>query len=132
MQGIGSQVDLRAWYNDNQTTLRHATFLCGSSEELVLVDDAGHMRIYSLTTQSFRYVALVLRTLIPLTLSQDQHHYIYRDCHSVFTHLLMVLASSLRSLSMMSFTSEHIIGPTLEVHLASILSFKRCQRILLS
>ncbi|KAK7676902.1 hypothetical protein QCA50_020158 [Cerrena zonata] len=66
LQGFGSQIDLRVWYSDNQTSLCHAAFLCGSSEELILIDNVGHMRVYSLNTQSFRPTSLELSG-IPLS-----------------------------------------------------------------
>ncbi|CAL1701264.1 unnamed protein product [Somion occarium] len=63
LQALGSQVDLRIWYPESQTKLVHAAFLCGASEELVLVDDGGHIRVYSLTTQQFRPASLDILTL---------------------------------------------------------------------
>ncbi|KAH8094847.1 hypothetical protein BXZ70DRAFT_339404 [Cristinia sonorae] len=59
LQGLGSPVDLKAWY-DNQTRPTHMTFVCGQSEELALVDTSGLARTYSLTTQQFRPASLQL------------------------------------------------------------------------
>lgn len=54
-QGYGSSIDLRSWL-EPQTSIKHLVFRCGSAEELLIVDDTGRARVFSLVTQSFRYV----------------------------------------------------------------------------
>ena len=53
LQGLGTPVDLRGWY-DSHTQVTHMAFVCGQNEEVVLIDDALRARIYSMTTQQFR------------------------------------------------------------------------------
>lgn len=53
LQGYGSPIDLRTWY-DAHIRMTHMAFLCGTNEELVLVSNDRLARVYSLTTQQFR------------------------------------------------------------------------------
>jgi hypothetical protein len=50
-----ASVRLSAWY-PNGTKIKHIAFVCGSNEEITLVDDQAQIRIYSLITQQFRCV----------------------------------------------------------------------------
>lgn len=96
LQGLGSQIDLRVWYSDNQASLCHAAFLCGSSEELILIDTVGHMRVYSLTTQTFRYACFGLETCSGIDVfTTDPPRWNYLQSRSVFIRPLMVHVSSL-------------------------------------
>ncbi|KAI0796932.1 hypothetical protein C8Q75DRAFT_796662 [Abortiporus biennis] len=60
VDGFGSSVDLRPWYSGGHVKLMQIAFVCGTSEELVLVDENACARIYSLTTQQFRPASLQL------------------------------------------------------------------------
>jgi hypothetical protein len=53
LQSFGSPFDLRPWL-DPAVTICHASFVCGS-EELLLIDSEAKARIFSFTTQMFRY-----------------------------------------------------------------------------
>jgi hypothetical protein len=44
--------------------MRHAVFISGT-EELLLVDETGSARIFSLVTEQFRYVILILLLFWP-------------------------------------------------------------------
>ncbi|KAL4249106.1 hypothetical protein ABKN59_005757 [Abortiporus biennis] len=67
LEGLGGNVDLKAWYSQQEARILHAVFVCGSSEELALVDDSSSVRIYSLTTQQFRPGTLKLPK-VPLSI----------------------------------------------------------------
>lgn len=55
--GWGPQIDLTAWFYDQTSVLTHLVFLCGpSEEELVVIDSSNYMRIFSLATGQCRYV----------------------------------------------------------------------------
>ncbi|PCH41519.1 hypothetical protein WOLCODRAFT_163166 [Wolfiporia cocos MD-104 SS10] len=58
LQGLGSSIDLGAWY-DGAVTIAHIAFVCGS-EELVIVDGSARVRIFSVVTQQFRPASLQL------------------------------------------------------------------------
>ncbi|KAI6095859.1 hypothetical protein F5141DRAFT_1012708, partial [Pisolithus sp. B1] len=58
-QAVGSSINLTQWYNEG-TSIRHACFVSGS-EELLLVDSQAQARIYSLVTTQFRPAVLTLR-----------------------------------------------------------------------
>jgi len=64
LRPLGSPVELGRWY-DQETTIRHALFICGS-EELLLVDSNHRARIFSFTTQMIRYQLYHLLKLPPL------------------------------------------------------------------
>ncbi|KAI6101021.1 hypothetical protein EDD16DRAFT_1844403 [Pisolithus croceorrhizus] len=57
-QAVGSSINLTQWYNEG-TSIRHACFVSGS-EELLLVDSQAQARIYSLVTTQFRPATLTL------------------------------------------------------------------------
>ena len=61
LQGYGSKVELKVWY-DAQTALSFMVFRGGNNEELAIVDEGGHCRIYSFTTQQFRWVVTPCET----------------------------------------------------------------------
>ncbi|KAI0796918.1 hypothetical protein C8Q75DRAFT_796658 [Abortiporus biennis] len=67
LEGLGGNVDLKAWYSQQEARILQAVFVCGSSEELALVDDSSSVRIYSLTTQQFRPGTLKLPK-VPLSI----------------------------------------------------------------
>ncbi|KAJ3555967.1 hypothetical protein NM688_g2284 [Phlebia brevispora] len=55
LQGYGSAVDLRAWYDlTAELKLLFVVFRGGGHEELALADQAGRIRTYSFATQQFR------------------------------------------------------------------------------
>lgn len=55
LQGWGTSVNLLPWYGNADTVIRHASFVCGC-EEILLVDSGADARIFSFTTQQFRLV----------------------------------------------------------------------------
>ncbi|TCD67573.1 hypothetical protein EIP91_012270 [Steccherinum ochraceum] len=59
LQGLGTPVELSVWW-DGHSKLTHMAFVCGQGEELVMVDNNGLARTYSLTTMQFRPATLQL------------------------------------------------------------------------
>ena len=53
VQGFGPTLDIKPWYGPNHT-IEHMAFRHGTSEELVVVDNAARARIYSITATQFR------------------------------------------------------------------------------
>jgi hypothetical protein len=63
LQALGAPIRVGDWY-DGTVTITHMAIVCGSAEELVLVDNSGQARIFSWVTQQFRLVIyLALRYL---------------------------------------------------------------------
>ncbi|KAG8924162.1 hypothetical protein FRC02_010614 [Tulasnella sp. 418] len=57
LQGLGSPVDVSAWYQDGQPDITHVCF-AGGHEEICLVERSGRARIYSFVSQGFRAAIL--------------------------------------------------------------------------
>ncbi|KAI6141825.1 hypothetical protein BKA82DRAFT_829435, partial [Pisolithus tinctorius] len=57
-QAQGSAIKLSEWYNEG-VRIRHACFICGS-EEILLVDSQAQARVFSLVTMQFRPAVLHL------------------------------------------------------------------------
>jgi hypothetical protein len=53
LQAQGGAVNLAPWYNQEEISLLHAAFVCGS-EEVVLVDSGAQARVFSFVTLQFR------------------------------------------------------------------------------
>ncbi|KAG2136636.1 hypothetical protein DEU56DRAFT_857679 [Suillus clintonianus] len=60
-QANGSAINLTQWYPEG-TSIKHASFICGG-EELLLVDSSAQARVYSLTTMQFRPATLNLKQI---------------------------------------------------------------------
>ncbi|OBZ77080.1 hypothetical protein A0H81_03826 [Grifola frondosa] len=61
LQGLGGAINLGLWYEE-VASIKHMIFVCGT-EELLLVDDNGRGRIFSLMTQQFRPASLQLQRM---------------------------------------------------------------------
>ncbi|KIP12766.1 hypothetical protein PHLGIDRAFT_113364 [Phlebiopsis gigantea 11061_1 CR5-6] len=53
LQLLGNIIELRAWY-DQQVSFTFLVFRSGPSEDLLIVEDGGHARLFSIITQQFR------------------------------------------------------------------------------
>lgn len=58
LRGFGSAINLSPYY-EGATRISQMTFVSGENEELVFIDNSPSARIFSLTSQQFRYSHLL-------------------------------------------------------------------------
>ena len=54
LQGHGGAIGLAPWYNQPEISIRQLSSVCGSDEEVALVDSNAQVRIFSFVTQQIK------------------------------------------------------------------------------
>jgi hypothetical protein len=61
LQGQGDAIDLAPWYR-RETSILQLSSVCGSDEEVALVDSNAQVRIFSFVTQQIKYAFILVVT----------------------------------------------------------------------